>query len=133
MTKAIQAPQAPPRFVRAYIDTLLWSTSDDNGEPLEDAYGVVDLSPESLAKIAEDCGRFLAEVESAGIDLEQGLLVDRNPTEHAGFHFWLTRNRHGCGFWDGDYSEDVGKRLTDIAHSFPELWPHAGDDGLIHI
>lgn len=134
MTKATQIQkQAPPRFIRAYIDTMLWSTFDDDGEPLEDTYGVSDLSPESLAKIIEDCGRFLAEVENAGIDLEQGLLVDRDPTEHAGFHFWLTRNRHGCGFWDGDYAEEVGKRLTAIAEAFGEVCPHVGDDGLIYI
>lgn len=132
MTKATQ-PQAPPRFVRAYIDTMLWSTFDDDGEPLEDTYGVSDLSPESLAKIIEDCGRFLAEVENAGIDLEQCLLVDRDATEQAAFHFWLTRNRHGSGFHDGDWAQDVEDRLTDIAQAFGELWPYVGNDGRIHI
>lgn len=134
MTKATQIQtQAPPRFVRAYIDTLLWSTFDDDGEPFEDTYGITDLAPESLAKIVADCGRFLAEVESAGIDLEQGLLVDRDPAEHAGFHFWLTRNGHGAGFWGGDWTQEVGKRLTTIAKAFGEVWPHIGDDGRVYI
>lgn len=132
MTKAIQV-QAPPRFIRAYIDTLLWSTSDDDGDPLEDTYGITDIAPDALAKIADDCGRFLAEVESSGIDLDESLLVDRDPVEFAAFHFWLTRNGHGDGFWDGDWSESAEKRLTAIAESFGEVWPYVGTDGRIHI
>lgn len=33
--------------------------------------------------------------------------------------FWLTRNRHGAGFWDRG-AGDVGKRLTQAAHGFGE-------------
>lgn len=131
MKKATE--QAPPRFVRAYIHAMLWSTNDDNDQPLEDNYGVSDLSPESLAKIVEDCGRFLADVESAGIDLDQNLLVDGDADERAAFHFWLTRNGHGAGFWDGDWSEAVEDKLTKLAESFGEVWPYVGDDGQIYI
>jgi len=32
--------------------------------------------------------------------------------------FWLTRNGHGAGFWDGGW--DHGDELAEIAHSFGE-------------
>ena len=46
--------------------------------------------------------------------------------------FWLTRNGHGAGFWDGDYDDEVGTELTKIAHTFKELDCYVGDDGKIH-
>lgn len=40
----------------------------------------------------------------------------------SGFDFsndlWLTRNRHGAGFWDGDYKN--GDELTEFAHAYGE-------------
>ena len=53
--------------------------------------------------------------------------------EQVAHDFWLTRNRHGAGFWDGDYEEEAGKKLTEIAHSFGEVHPYVGDDGKIYI
>ena len=44
--------------------------------------------------------------------------------------FWYTRNGHGTGFWDGDYEE--GHALTDIAHSFGEVYTYEGDDHLLY-
>lgn len=132
MTKSTEA-QASPRFVRAYIDTLLWATFDDDGEPLEDNYGVASIAPETMQRIQDDCSRFWAMVESAGIDLDNELLVDGDATEQAAHDFWLTRNGHGAGFWDGDWAQDVEDRLTDIAQAFGEVWPYVGDDGRVHI
>jgi hypothetical protein len=36
----------------------------------------------------------------------------------AGHDFWLTRNRHGAGFWDGHWRDSA--ELTQIAHSYGE-------------
>jgi hypothetical protein len=52
--------------------------------------------------------------------------------EQAGHDFWLTRNLHGAGFWDGDWPE-VGDKLTAISEQFGELWAYLGDDGLIYL
>jgi hypothetical protein len=51
----------------------------------------------------------------------------------AGHDFWLTRNGHGAGFWDGDWPEPLATVLTDAAHAFGELSPYVGDDGLIYL
>ena len=129
--------QAPARFVRQYIETMLWSTNDEStesgGYPMEDNYGISDIAPETMAKIVDDCSRFWCAVESLGIDLDAELLKDDDATERAAFHFWLTRNGHGAGFWDGDWSDDAEGRLTRIAKSFGEQWPYVGDDGMIYL
>lgn len=132
MTTSTQT-QAPARFIRHYVRTLLWSTTGDDDEPLEDSYGVADIAPETMAKTADDCSRFWQAVESMGIDLDAEVLVECDPVERAAFHFWLTRNGHGAGFWDGDWSDSVEDRLTWLATSFGEQWPYVGDDGLIYL
>jgi hypothetical protein len=115
-------------FTRAYIDCMLWSSTDnsrdDGGDPLDRNYSEDDLAPEALAMIVADCERFQAD---NGDDLLEGT------DEQGGHDFWLTRNRHGCGFWDGDWPEPAAARLTDAAHAFGEVWPYVGDDGLIYV
>ena len=43
--------------------------------------------------------------------------------DQAGHDFWLTRNRHGTGFWDREkeYGETHAERFTKIAESFGEV------------
>ncbi|GAA3632936.1 hypothetical protein [Microlunatus ginsengisoli] len=45
--------------------------------------------------------------------------------------FWLTRNRHGAGFWDRGYGED-GDTLTEAAHAYGGVDLYIGEDGRIH-
>lgn len=67
-------------------------------------------------KVQADLDRFLLAVDEAGLT---GELQQNWPTD-----FYLTRNGHGAGFWDGDYPDEVGRKLTDIAHGFGEVWAH---------
>lgn len=124
---------APASFVRQYIRTILWSSTGDDGEPLEDSYGAADLAPETMQRIIDDCSKFWSSVESMGIDLDAVCLVDDDATERAAHDFWLTRNGHGAGFWDGDWSESAEDQLTELAKSFGEQWPYVGDDGMIYL
>lgn len=45
-----------------------------------------------------------------------------------GIDFWLTRNRHGAGFWDRGVGA-VGQRLTDAAHPWGELHVWLNEQG----
>ena len=108
-------------FTRRYIEAALWSSTDDNGESL-DLYTVDDIAPETLAAMQEDCEAFQSEHADA-ITEDLG---------RAGHDFWLTRNRHGAGFLDGDWSKEVGKRLTEASHAYGGAYLYVGDDGLIH-
>ena len=51
--------------------------------------------------------------------------------EQAGHDFWLTRNRHGAGFWNGDWF-NVSGSLTQLAQTFGEADLYVGDDGRIY-
>lgn len=46
--------------------------------------------------------------------------IAQRSAENAGSDFFLTRERHGAGFWDRGLG-DVGKRLTKAAHSYGEF------------
>lgn len=127
-------------FTRAYIVAALWSTNDesrpDGGDPLDDNYTAEDLSPEALAKVTADCERF--QRENAAL-LEQAHARYRprdgyTGPDLSGHDFWLTRNGHGCGFWDRDELDagGLGKALSDAACAFGECWIYVGDDGKLH-
>jgi len=110
------------KFFAGYVDAALWSSFDDQGNPLDENFGQRDISSETLRKMGEDVWKFW-------IDNDE--LISSDP-EQAGQDFWLTRNGHGAGFWDGGWPGDVGKRLTDAAHAYGEFGLYVGDDGKIH-
>lgn len=113
-----------PSFSTAYIAAALSSSLDDKGQPLDRNHSPASLSPSTVAKMRDDCVIFQRENAN---DLE-GLDDCR-----AGSDFWLTRNRHGFGFWDNDnYDSGVGRRLTEAAHAHGEASLYVGDDGRIY-
>lgn len=122
------------RFIDGYIDCLLWAETDDDCEPLEDNYGRDDISPEAMQSIQDDCLAFLSQAERfIDDDYFKGSHGESTIDEYAGHDFWLTRNGHGAGFWDGDWRKPVGDELTRIAKTFRETSPYVGDDGLIYL
>jgi hypothetical protein len=114
------------KFTEAYIVAALWSSSDEStpegGDPLDKNYGPDDLAPETLRQMQADCAKFQAENAR---DIE-------GRDEQAGHDFWLTRNHHGCGFWDGDWPTEAGDRLTNACKGYPEVSLYVGDDGRIY-
>ena len=114
-------------FCRAYVETALWSSTDNSdetgGEPLDKNYDINDIDPESLKKMEQDCKAFQ---EKAG-DLISG------QEDQAGHDFWLTRNGHGAGFWDGDWPEPAATKLTNLSKEFGECDLYLGDDDQIYI
>ena len=113
-------------FTTAYIEAALWSSTDESddsgGHPLDDNYGIENLSPETLASILNDCTAFQRDhANDIGDELER-----------AGHDFWLTRNGHGAGFWDGDWPDDVGQRLTEASDVYGSVDLYIGDNDLIY-
>ena len=123
-------------FCRAYLITALWSSVDDNGDPLDDRFDLSDLSPECLASAVADCAAFEADnAETIANAIATGKVIsgpDFGPNDRAGHDFWLTRNGHGCGFWDGDWPEPYGQMLTDAAHVWGAVDLYVGDDEKVH-
>jgi len=107
-----------------------------NPEPIDSNYSERDLAPATLAKMSADCEAFQAQAgEIISAAIETGAVKcgpDFNERERAAHDFWLTRNGHGAGFWDGDWPEPMAAQLTEIAHSFGACDLYAGDDGLLY-
>ena len=120
-------------FTRAYLVAALWITTGDDGEPLDRNYSVRDLSLEALDRAIEDCRKFLDSDLTVSDRITNDCLYTSCPSiEYAGHDFWLTRNGHGCGFWDGDWTEETGEFLTKIAQSFGATDLYVGDDGELY-
>jgi len=105
-------------FIDAYIDAALWSSSDDEG-PL-DRFDADDIDIATKGQMVDDCISFYFDNYD---------MISDDP-EQAGHDFWLTRNHHGAGFWDGDWEN--GDELTKAAHAYGsyDLW--VGIDDKIH-
>ncbi len=113
-------------FVTAYKECLLWSSLDDNGFPLDDAHDFDDFAPEALAQIESDCADFLSDPRTLELCEKYGM-------EQSGHDFWLTRNRHGAGFWDRGYPKTDADYLTERSHGYGGRDPYIGDDGRIYL
>lgn len=118
-------------MVRQYLETALWSSNDEStpagGEPFDRNYDLSDIAPASIDQAVTDCDAFFIKASRLGI------LGDPQASDSSnlGHNFWLTRNGHGAGFWDGDYPEH-GDELTRLCEEFREINPGLGDDGVIY-
>ncbi len=114
-------------FVRSYYTSALWSSSDDEGNPIDDNYTIEDFDSQSYKEMEAEALEFKAEAEEL---YKKGGWSD----DQAGHDFWLTRNGHGAGFWDRTesegYDEEIGKQLTDIAKKYGEKNIFVQDDKL---
>jgi hypothetical protein len=133
---AKQAAVSMDEFTKAYFECALWSSMDEadpntGGDPLDKNYSLEDFDEATRAKMITDCQEF-QEANGA-------LLVDENLT-HAGqwdglqlggHDFWLTRNGHGSGFWDGAWQEPAAATLTAAAKKYGQYDLYVGDDGKI--
>lgn len=112
------------KFTTAYIACALWSSTDEDGDPLDGIFDVSDITQTTLDRMCEDCEAFQDENEvtlsKAGNDKKNG------------HDFWLTRNGHGAGFWDRGYSENVGTILSKSSKVYGSFDLYIGDDGKIH-
>jgi hypothetical protein len=89
-------------FFNAYVTAALWSSNDEDEVPLDANYTPQDFTKESYKKMRADADKFAKE--------HAALIIGRE--EQAGHDFWLTRNGHGAGFWDGDWEEPTATILT---------------------
>lgn len=126
-------------FTRHYLIAALWSSTGDDGEPMDHGRDLSDIAPETITKAVADCCRFQ---EMAAPLLAQAYehydATGRSdhpdagsPEACAGHDFWLNRAGHGVGFWDRDMGK-VGDDLSALCKAFPAVDLYVGDDGLIY-
>jgi len=112
-------------FLSSYFEAALWSSTDEEGEPLDEIYTLEDFDTGSL-------GQMVAEMEKILGDLDVDEWIDGN-YEQAGHDFWLTRNGHGAGFWDGDWPEPAASKLTKEAERLGLADLYVGDNGKLYV
>jgi hypothetical protein len=121
-------------FTRAYIQAALFSTNDNadesGGQPLDANYDPEDIAPETMQQIEADCQKFQRENGEFIRDCDRGS-GEYSVEAQAGHDFWLTRNGHGAGFWDGDWPE-TGDALDKAAKAYGEFDLYVGDDGKLY-
>tara|TARA_R100001530_G_scaffold106025_1_gene74048 strand:- start:761 stop:1126 length:366 start_codon:yes stop_codon:yes gene_type:complete len=107
-------------FTKATIEALYFTETGDLDQPTSDAK----LSPDNLAHLQADCAsfwyRFGGYVETAECNRGDG---SHSKASQAGHDFWLTRQGHGAGFWDGDWSEPFAKLLSAGSECYGEFYP----------
>lgn len=124
----INPPADLDAFTLGYVETLFFANEgavyDDESNEL---YGFPNdaskLAPSTLATIKAECAAFQALPGVAD--------AIANSERDAGRDFYFSRNRHGCGFWDGNWNSQ-GDWLDNLAKSFGEVDHCVGDDGLIY-
>lgn len=115
-----------------YITCALWSSTDDKGMPLDS--GTYELAEETRVKMENDLHKFAEQ--------NCDLLTSSGLSEKQWAHnFWLSRNRHGSGFFDEEIPrhesepgrfERIMEALQDAARNFGEADLYIGDDGKIY-
>lgn len=134
MNQTTQTQLVP--FVRAYLVTALWSSLNDDGSPMDQEFSIHDFDSGTLQRAVADCDAFRAKADDIiSAAIETGLVKcgpDFDEYGRAAHDFWLTRNGHGAGFWDGDWPEPMASQLTEIAKGFGVCEIYIGDNGKLY-
>lgn len=116
-------------FLHGYMECALWSSSDEQENPLDDNYSYQDISAELRVKMEHDCARFVKDNHET---LERFTdLTGRDFASH-GHDLWLTRNGHGAGYWDR-YLEVDGRQRAITKIVGDELSERARELGAFEI
>ena len=109
-------------FVGGYITCALWSSTDDEGEPLDSKHSPDNIDDATMLDIVIDCWTFVKN--------NQHIIESTDMTwSQAGHDFWLTRNGHGAGFWDRGHGE-AGEQLSEAATACGMVDLFVLDDGI---
>lgn len=116
-------------FFGSYMEAVKFtdaSTADDECNGCE-------FSDEAIDRMRTDCAKFWDAHGEKIVDLD--FINDVHPVEKAGHDFWLTRNGHGAGFWDGDWDRwpVLARRLDQASKDVGNCDVYKGDDGKIHL
>ncbi len=111
-------------FEKGYVTAALWTF--DNNAPsgeystsgrVEILFPLIDQA--ALQSMRDDCTKFQ--------DQNKALLAQAGKDSQNGHDFWLSRNGHGCGFFDRGYDDEapdstlsIGDALQQAAKSFGE-------------
>lgn len=93
-----------------------------------DSFSEENIDANSLIQAYLDIKKFISNVPFEYIQEA----IQENGTGRLGHDIWLTRNRHGAGFFDHTYDSDMEHALTKAASDLKEVYFYVGDDNLLH-
>jgi hypothetical protein len=100
-------------FTRGYLGCAEWCGLDEEERQALELSVSPKWSLEALIEAVKVCEEF--QLRNEDNLAESGLDSSR-----AGHDFWLTRNRHGSGFWDEEGDARVMRELTDESYMYGE-------------
>ncbi|HKU17678.1 MAG TPA: hypothetical protein VJP80_00215 [Candidatus Saccharimonadales bacterium] len=115
------------QFTLAYMEAALWFSTNEAGDSL-DGLSTKALAPETRREMIRDCRDFY---RNQLILLRETIERRDAAWELHGHDFWLTRNRHGAGFWDRGYGS-AGEALSAAARVYGGRDLYVGDDGKVY-
>lgn len=113
-------------MVNGYLTCQLWAQRNmdsDDDRMLDADYGRYDIADEYVDTVADEFRALVAEHPIAvrmflsHYDYRSEYADCQDRSALFGHDYYLTREHHGAGFWDRGLSGDLGRYLTDIAHS----------------
>lgn len=115
-------------FISGYLECLAWSELFEN-------YA---FSDSALAKCKEDCEKFISDNYITLYQYVELIVPNEyNAWVRAGHDFALTRNGHGAGFWDRDYTseegEEVGLVLTKASKKSGSVYLYVNDENELEV
>lgn len=118
-------PRSLSPMVRAYLECAEWCGIDEEDRESYEEADTVAWTNAALVQARQDCEAFLELIQ--GVVWEEAMSEER-----LGHDFWLTRNRHGVGFWDRGLGK-LGETLTKWAHMFGEQSVRLVERGVITV
>lgn len=102
------------QFINGYLECALWASPGmDSGAELDSKYQLTDLTHKSLDDIITHCDEWFKTNEALLVKASEE--QPERDFAHHGHDLFLTQNRHGCGFWDRGYSQELSDALTKAA------------------
>jgi len=126
--KTLESHYESEEILKGYLVAMLWSetgSENDDYEHLDEKFNVDDIDKDSVRVALNDIIAFMDKARDIFTEAELSDL------EQIGHDLLLTRNHHGAGFWDGDYTN--GEPLTKLCEEMGESKAYAGDDGIVYI
>lgn len=112
------------RVLDAYVEAALFAETDEDGRPLDRDFSTRDFTGVARTRMMHDVVTFLNQARAEGVTwsaAHDAHLGRGNVEDQIGHDFWLTRNGHGAGFRDGDWSEPIAGLLHGIAKRMGEV------------
>jgi hypothetical protein len=116
------------KVLLGYLQAALWTNNLDG-------FSVSQFDVIDAMRASRTIDLFL----NANADDVWSMIADGHDFEQVGYDLWLTRNRHGAGFWArataGDYGDENAHytNLTDAAHALGESDAYVGDNGTVYL